>query len=130
MSTADHDPRTQQVIEAELRRVKAVLDRDVAAMERLLTDDLTYTHALGRTNDKGTELRGLTSSTRFVTYERRDLKVRFYDDVAVMTGGCYVEILPTNVSEPLKIDCSVTQVWIRRGGDWQMAAWAASGQHP
>ena len=61
------------------------------------------------------------------SYKRRDLKVRPYRDTAIMTGeiDITVDALPDGTPER-HIFSYTTQVWVHRGGRWQMAAFQAT----
>ena len=73
----------------------------------------------GRLEDKPTYLAGLKGRPRKT--ERRDLKVRVYGDVAVMTG---LMINTPASGEP--VEAMVTQTWVKNGSRWQVVAFQAS----
>jgi ketosteroid isomerase-like protein len=115
-----------EVLAAEAARLQAIDDRDWAALDLLLADDLSYVHSdTGRYEDKVSNMATLKASPR--SYKRRDLKVRPYGDTALMTGeiDITVDALPDGTPER-HIFSFTTQVWVKREGRWQMAAFQAT----
>jgi ketosteroid isomerase-like protein len=111
---------------AESERCRAISELDLAALDRLLTDELSHTHATGVTQDKAGYLAGLGGRPRQTT--RRDLQIRVYGDTAVMTG-VLVNSFPASEQAPARVsELHALQVWVRRPGGWQQAAFAASGR--
>jgi hypothetical protein len=85
MTNQADDSVIDQVLAAETARLQAIDDRDWAALDLLLADDLSYVHSdTGRYEGKASNMATLQASPR--SYKRRGLKVRPYGDAAVMTG--------------------------------------------
>lgn len=113
----------------ELERFKAQESNDFAALERLLADDLVYTHSSGVVDSKTNYIEALKSGkTRYLKIAPEDLKVRVVGDLALIHGrGVFT--LETNVDgkkgeNPLKL--SFLDVWQKKGGKWQMIAWQST----
>jgi ketosteroid isomerase-like protein len=116
----------EEVLAAEAARMTAIDARDWPALEMILGDDLSYVHSdTGIYEDKEANLVTLKASPR--SYKRRDLKVRPYGDVAVMTGEIDITIdaLADGTAEQ-HIFSRATQVWIHRDGRWQMIVFQAT----
>jgi len=95
-------------------------------LDSLLSDDLTHTHITGVTQEKAAYLAHVQKNPRRV--ERRDLKVRIYGDVAVVTGP-QVNLLESD-GRTTEVAIESLQVWTRRDGTWRVVAFASSGQRP
>mgnify|MGYP002635415105 CR=1 FL=1 len=108
----------QAVLAREEQRCQAISNQRWEELESLLTDDLTHVHMLGRQEDKAAYLAGVRNNPRTVT--RKDLQVRVYADTAVITGAM------TNTREGREDHARVTQVWVRKDGQWYQAAFQAS----
>jgi ketosteroid isomerase-like protein len=113
----------------ELERFKAQEKNDFPALERLLADDLVYTHSSGNVDSKASYIDSLRSGkSRYLKIAPDDLKVRVIGDLALIHGrGVFT--LETNVNgqkgeNPLKL--SFLDVWQKRGGKWQMIAWQST----
>ena len=114
---------------AELERFQAQEKNDFAALERLLADDLVYTHSSGNVDSKASYIDSLrTGKARYLKIAPDDIKVRVVGDLALIHGrGVFT--LETNVNgqkgeNPLKL--SFLDVWQKRGGKWQMIAWQST----
>jgi ketosteroid isomerase-like protein len=123
----DADQRViDEVLAAEAARLRAIDTRDWAALDLLIGDDLSYVHSdTGLYEDKAANLATLHVSPR--SYVRRDLQVRPYGDVAVLTGEIDITIdAIENVSPEQHIFSFATQVWVKRDGRWQMVVFQAT----
>jgi ketosteroid isomerase-like protein len=119
------DEVTAELLRLEEERCKAISAGDVVTLGHLLADDLTHTHVTGRTEDKAAYLAALGGRPRVTT--RRDLKVRVYGDVAIMTGTL-INTFPSDgraIRQPM--EAHALQVWIKTGDGWKQAAFASSG---
>ena len=106
------------ILAREEQRCQAISNQRWEELATMLTDDLTHIHMPGRQEDKATYMAGVRNNPRTVT--RKDLQVRVYADTAVMTGEM------TNTRDGRVDHARVTQVWVRKGGEWYQAAFQAS----
>lgn len=124
---ADCDPKLvpSEVLAADEARYAALQAVDVPALERLLGNDLHYTHSSTQVDDKGAYIDSVrTGKVVYREMLRSDQKVTPYGCMAVMTGrGDFkVEI----DGKPLEVHIRFTNVWEKRGIGWQMVAWQAT----
>lgn len=124
------DDLTAQLLELEQTRCAATSHNDAAALRAINTDDLTYTHTTGMVDSLASLVASLDSVPREIT-RGDDLQVRFYGDVAVMTGSLIARFpKPLGADGPIELHTQALQVWVRTGDSWKQAAFAASGQLP
>lgn len=110
---------------AEAQRIQALLTRDFETLDRLLAEDLTYTHTNAKVDRKADYLEPFKSGrTRYVSLEPSEITVRVYGDTAVLTGRMMSVALVAGAES--RTDLRFTSVWIRRDGRWQMVAWHSS----
>ncbi|WP_431268033.1 nuclear transport factor 2 family protein [Dankookia sp. P2] len=65
------------ILELEDRRFRAMVARDAAALDRLLVDDLHFTHSNGAVEDKAEFIQKLTAGERqYLRYEAARCEVR------------------------------------------------------
>src|SRR5262245_10095151 len=95
---------------------QAVLKRDTAALERLLADDLTYTHASGKTQTKAEYIASIPSS-KYESFTESDTKIRVYGKAAVLTGFVDVKLAG---AEPYRV--RTIEMYVQNPGGWQMVA--------
>ena len=112
------DP-ADSVREASAGWLRAALKQDKAALERLLANDLSYTHSSGRlTQTKAEYIATVTGkSPTYDSLENSDLQVRVYDNVAVVTGHISVKLVGR---EPFRV--RALQFFVHRDAGWQLAA--------
>jgi len=115
------DDVTKEVLAAEERRCAAIAAQDWAALDAIVAEEFSYTHSVGRTEDKAAWIAGIKKRRRAVEHE--SLAVRSYGDVALLSGSSVYRY-----AEPFRGDShygstlDVLQVWVRRPGGWQIVA--------
>ena len=117
---AEHEVRT-----AERQRFEAMMKQDVAALDTLLDEDLTYVHTDGEMQSKA-ELIDLIRSRRLVyeSIEPSEVHVRVYEGVAIATGLSRMRVRSaTGVSS---FGIRFTEAYVRREGRWLLTAWQAT----
>ncbi len=115
---------------AELSRLETVWNEayvrgDADALEGLCADDLivqmTDMQVLNKTKSIGILRSG---KVKFQRYETADIRIRVYDNAAVVTGL----LKRTRNAQGHEMDDKwrFTKVYIRSAGKWQVVAWHAS----
>jgi ketosteroid isomerase-like protein len=123
-------PSPANRIEAlEARRFKAMTEKDMPTLERLLGDDLTYTHSSGLTQSKAEFIDAIRlERTRYLSIELASLSVRSYGTAAVVTGRGVFKVRSAGKEENLQL--RFTDVYVMRRGRWQMVAWESTRLAP
>lgn len=96
---------------------KAVIEHDAAALNRLLADDLVYSHANGRTQNKAEYMAAIMKSGRYESFAESDTSIRVYGKTAVWTGYVDVKIAGTDSYRVRSLE-----VYVENNGQWQLAA--------
>jgi ketosteroid isomerase-like protein len=110
---------------AETARFAAMVKADVAALDKLLAPELSYTHGDARVVDKSVFLAELKAGDfKYLTIAPTDIKVQVYGNTAVVTGGAGMDIV--NKGAPAKIRIRYTNTQVKKNGSWQMVAWQAT----
>ena len=93
----------------------ALRNADEAALNSIYADDYSITNDAGEAQTKAERLAWVKANgARLSGLEFRDLIVRVYGDAAVVTGRA------TSTADGL--NSRMTQVWVRQGGVWRLAA--------
>lgn len=125
---AGADPKAeQQVLQAEKDRFAAMIKGDRASLERLLADDLTYTHSSALFESKAEFIKSVTGGTIdyvSIVPSETDWKVRVSGNTAIVNGVAAVNVIDTG--KDLKIKIRYTTIHTNRSGQWQMQAWQAT----
>jgi ketosteroid isomerase-like protein len=109
----------------ELKRFKAMQDNDLQTLAPLLADDLVYTHSSGVADTKAAYLEALRSGkTRYHSAASQTMSVRVYGETALINGRVKVTVESNGQKNDLHL--SYLDVWVRRGGNWQMVAWQSA----
>ena len=115
----------EQVREVERQRVQSLTGNDLTALERILADDMTYTHSNGLVDSKASFLASLRSGdVRYQMMEHEDVQVRIYKETAVMTGRTKVKV--RSKGEDLNLQLRFTLVYAKQAGRWRMVAWQST----
>lgn len=118
--TADDVP---EVLAAEDRRYRAMLDADLDALERLLADEVSYAHSSGVRDTKAEYLAKVRSG--YYVYRRIDHpveRIEVVGDSAVVVGRMTADLDVDG--QPKTIDNLSLAVWVRRDGTWQLLGYA------
>ena len=117
----------QQVLQAEKDRFAAMIKGDRPALEKLLADDLTYTHSSALFESKEQFIKSVTSGNIdyvSIVPSESDWKVRVNGSTAIVNGVAAVNVIDTG--KDLKIKIRYTTILTNRGGSWQLQAWQAT----
>lgn len=114
---------TEEVLAAEERRYRALVDTDLAALDRLFADALSYAHSSGVRDTKDEYLTKVRNG--YYVYRRVDHpveRVEVVGDTAIVVGRMTADLTVDGV--PKTIDNLALAVWTRASGSWQLLAYA------
>lgn len=112
----------KEVIETEKKRFAALVSDDFAVLDRVLADDLVYTHSSGKNDTKQSYMLSLREGkTKYNAMNTQEQKVRLYGNTAVINGKCLMNV--TSSGTIINTRLAYTSVYVRTGNDWQMVAW-------
>jgi ketosteroid isomerase-like protein len=116
----------REVVATESRRVQALTGDDLARLEDLLSDDLTYTHSDGRVQSKAELLAALRSGAiTYVDVQHADVRIGVYGDTAVLTGRSRLTVRAAN-GRGGTLPVRFTLVYVKEKGHWRMVAWQST----
>ncbi len=117
--------QSTELLQLETRRCDAMMAADFDELDKLLSDQLTWTHASARQETKASFLAMLRAgSTRYLEIRRSEERVRSYGDVAVLTG--VADMRASINGEDRRLCNRYTNVWAKTGASWQMVAWQST----
>ena len=109
----------QQVTKLENDWAQAYVKKDIAVLDKVLSDDYTSSgDADGSVETKTQAIAGVKSGDVVMTsYKYADLKVRVYGNAAVVTG--LQTFVLTNKGKAAGGTFRFTDTWVKRGNAWQ-----------
>ena len=127
-----------EVLAALAERDKAFVAGDETKVAQVMSEDYLQTSVSGKVQDKQAWLNEYfrpmapllrSGETSLTTFDRSDIAVRDFGDTVVITGKLMYKFAGVNPSDrksafqpgPPRV-IRFTQVWIKRGGAWKVAA--------
>jgi hypothetical protein len=127
VASAQTGKAEQQVLQAEKDRFAAMVKGDRSALEKLLSDDLTYTHSTALLETKEQFLKSVTSGNIdyvSIVPSEPDWKVRINGNTAVVNGIAAVNVIDNGKDRKIRI--RFTTAHANRSGAWQLLAWQST----
>jgi ketosteroid isomerase-like protein len=111
----------QQLLQLNNEYDSAILRNDTAILKRIYAEDYVFTNPEGRILTRAEQLSSIAvSEVKWATGRSEDVKVKIYDDMAVMTGAFLAN--GSYRGNPLTIHERYTAVWIKTENGWQLVA--------
>jgi ketosteroid isomerase-like protein len=121
LSAASPDPKTEKEVLAAMDAYKqAMVKKDAAALTRILSDDLIYTHSSNLHQDKAAVLASLNGNNIVEAIDFKDLKVRIYGNSAVVKGD--VDFRNNAAGKVTVSKLNVLHVLVKGPQGWQLVA--------
>jgi len=115
------NPAEQELLKLENDWKQAVVELDVAFLQRLYAADYLGTDAEGAVRSKKEDIGiDLFGTFRLESFKLEDMKARVYGDVAVVTG--LNTIRGRNSGMKLTRQYRFTDVFVKREGRWQLVS--------
>jgi ketosteroid isomerase-like protein len=114
-----------EVLRLDQERSRAMTTADTAALERLMSDDVVYTHSSGRLDSKRSFIASIASGT--VKYRRiapKDVATSLREGFAILTGA--VEIDVETGGKLLNLNLRFSNVWEHTAKGWQQIVWQST----
>lgn len=116
----------EQVLAVEAMRVRALLNADIALLDRITAQDYVHVESNGRRRSKTEFLDGLARSEyRFESFVIDENRVRIVGPVAIVTGCYHNDIRTREGLQPTKYARHI-RVYVKDGGLWRNVAHQAT----
>ena len=114
-----------EVIAADEERIRAVLGRDRGGLERVLCEDLVYTHSNGSEEDQRTYIeRVVTGQYDYKAFVQKRREFRFAGEFVFMHGDNEVDIVRDG--NPQALAGRYTMAWRREATGWRLFTFHAA----
>ena len=112
----------QEILGLEDKRFAAMVARDFAALDKLVHDELLYTHSSGVTDTKPSWLESMKSGkVKYKSATCSERQVRFFGEVALIRGRAAIEV--DIGGQPKSLRLLFLNAWTRTPQGWKFAAW-------
>ena len=109
------------VLKLEEQRYRAMLSADLAALDRLLDDGLTYTHSSGVIDTKTSYMAGVRDKVwEYKNISRESERVVVRGNAALVFCRLRIDLLVRGA--PRKVESNALAVWARDGQDCRLLA--------
>jgi hypothetical protein len=114
-----------RVIAIDAQRMTAMSQGDVGTLNALIADELVYTHSSARLDTKQSLLENLQSGkTVYTAVVPSDVRAQDYGDTVVLTGVARISV--NSGGNAMNFGVRFTDVYVNKGGNWQMVAWQST----
>jgi len=111
-----------EILGLEDKRFAAMIARDFQALEKVVHDELLYTHSSGLTDTKASWLDSMKSGkVKYKSASCSERQVRFFGEVALVRGKAAIEA--EIGGQPRSLKLLFLNAWARTPQGWKFAAW-------
>jgi len=116
-----------QVRETEQARIASLLARDYDALEALLDERVAYIHSTGHRDTRASLLEALRGDAyRYQEMETELTQLEVIGDVA-WAFGTMRAVIEIGTNPGAERRSTITQVWVRDGGEWKLLSFHVTG---
>jgi ketosteroid isomerase-like protein len=103
----------------------AMAEKDIATLNKIIADDLIYTHSSARLDTKKSLIGAMESGTTVYTaVEPSEVVAQDLGDTVVLTGVAAISV--KSGGNPNSFRVRFIDVYANRGGQWQMVTWQST----
>jgi len=114
-----------KIIALDKQRMSAMASKDIAALEKIIADDLIYTHSSARLDTKASLIGNMVSgATVYTEVTPSNVVAQDCGDTVVLTGKARIGVM--SGGKPNAFTVRFTDVYANRGGQWQMVTWQST----
>ena len=129
LAAAQPDPNAaKEVLAASDALKQAMMKKDAAGLQKLLHEDLTYSHSNGRNQTKAEVVEATKSTTTIEAIDFSDATVRVYGTTALVKAN--VNFRNSTDGKSTTSHLNVLFVWLKGKGGWQLVGRQATQLSP
>lgn len=111
----------QDILKLEQDWQDALLKSDVAALDKIYSDGLVYTHSSAFTEGKATYIAKIKSgASKYQSLKRDEIKVSVFGDTAIV--NCHWLVSSVGDGKTHNTNARYIHVYVKQKGKWQMVA--------
>ena len=114
-----------QLLAQEAERFQAIVDGNVALLDRTMHPDLVYAHTSGNVETKAKFIDALASGNRkYTVFDRLESQARVVGDMAILHGTAKCLLVSKGVTKDFTI--RYLSCLLKEGGDWRLVNWQST----
>jgi hypothetical protein len=129
LAAAPPDPAAaKEVLAASDALKQAMMKKDAAVLEKMLHEDLTYSHSNARNQTKADVVKATMGETTIEAMDFSEVTVRVYGTTALIRANVDMRNSTNGKSTTSHINCLF--VWLKGPGGWQLVGRQATQVSP
>ena len=113
------------IIDLDRQRMTAMAEQNVAVLDKVLADDLIYTHSSARLDTKQSLIGAMQSgATVYTSVEPSEVVAQDLGDAVVLTGVAAISVNSGGKANSFRV--RFTEVYANKAGQWQMVTWQST----
>lgn len=129
LAAAQPDPKVvKEVLAASDAWKLAMMKKDAAGLQRLMHEDMIYSHSNGRTQTKADVVQDTKGKTIIEAMDFSETTVRVYGTTALIRAK--VEVRNSTDGKATIFHTNVLHVWLKGPGGWQLVSRQATQLSP
>ena len=129
LAAAQPDPAAVKEVQAASDALKqAMMKKDAAGLQKLLHDDLTYSHSNARLQNKADVVKATVGATTIEAMDFSEATVRVYGTTALIRAN--VDMRSGTGGKSTTSHLNVLFVWLKGPGGWQLVGRQATQVSP
>lgn len=119
---ADKNPAAEkEVLAAAKELARAQMAKDRAALEKLLGEEIVYSHSTGMRETKAEHIAAtMRPTSKYESIDLTEPKAMIFGTTAVLIVKA--RFVSVNDGKKQETPLSMMQTWVKRGGGWQLVA--------
>ena len=117
-----------EIKQVEAAWVKAATTNDQAALEKLLSPRLVYTHATGIVENKQEYMKAVGSFQKYTAITFENMRVNVHGNAAIVNTK--TRMVGSTRGTPFDNQVLLIHVWVKQGSGWQLAAHQTTRLNP
>lgn len=124
------DPKAEQAVRASMDQfAKAVLGKDKATLEKLMSESILYSHSNGNLDTRAIFVNNvMTENPKYEGFDYGDQKIVIYGNTAIVRGKITVKDLLSGQRRTLELNAM--QIWLKGSQGWTMVARQSTRLNP
>ena len=112
----------KDILGLEDKRFAAMITRDFAGLDKVVHEELLYTHSSGVTDTKASWIESMRSGrVKYKSVQCSERQVRFFGEVALVRGRAAIEVDIGGEAKSLRL--LFLNAWTRTPQGWKFVAW-------